>query len=362
MSHSYRGVGWSRQKRRYDLVVVTSAFAYLAAFAVVTVATQPYVTAETVILRATGSLAFVMLTAVLLIGPLARISARWLPVLYNRRHLGVATFLAALAHGAFATFQFHGLGDLNPVVSLLVSDGEFGDGRGIPFQPLGAVVLAVLFVMAATSHDFWLATLTPRVWKGIHMAVYPAYALLLGHVALGALQGEGKDYLWPVLAGAAATVFSLHLHTGLKQRRLDRTPPSRRPSPDAPQGYVRTIVAAEIPDAEGRVVSLGDEDVAVFRNGSVISCLSNVCSHQMGPLGEGRIVDGCVTCPWHGFQYDPVTGCAPAPFTDRVATYDVVVRDGIVWVSPVANPLGAIARIAQLDGDDAHPVWEGADP
>ena len=42
----------------------------------------------------------------------------------------------------------------------------------------------ILFLMAATSHDFWLVVCTPRVWKGLHMAVYAAYALLVGHVGL----------------------------------------------------------------------------------------------------------------------------------------------------------------------------------
>ena len=30
---------------------------------------------------------------------------------------------------------------------------------------------------------------------------------------------------------------------------------------------------------------------------------------EWGPLGEGKIVDGCITCPWHGFQYRPQDGC-----------------------------------------------------
>ena len=353
MSHTYRGVGWSPQKRKYDLVVVACAVAYLATFSSVTLATQPHVTIETLILRASGSLAFVMLSGILLIGPLARISPRFLPVLYNRRHLGVATFIAGLVHGALAIFQFHALGDINPFVSVLTSDGSLGNGGGIPFQPLGSVVLGVLFIMAATSHDFWLANLTPRVWKSLHMMVYAAYAVLLGHVALGALQGEGKDYLWPVIAASAVAVFALHLYTGLAERRRDRDEPAADAAPrqtdgSIPAGYVRTIVAGEIPDSEGRVVSLGEERVAVFRDGSTISCISNVCCHQMGPLGEGRIIDGCITCPWHGFQYDPLTGRAPPPFTDRLETYDVAIQDGHVWVNPVANPLGTATRTARL--------------
>ena len=349
MSHFYQAVGWSPQKRKYDLLVTLCVMVYLAVFATVTLAVQPYTTFETLLLRATGSLAFVMLSFILLIGPLARISPRFLPVLYNRRHLGVATFLVALVHGAFAIFQFHALGDVNPVASALANDGAFGDGGGIPFQPLGVIGLAILFLMAVTSHDFWLANLTPRVWKGLHMAVYAAYAILVGHIALGALQDEGKAYLWPVTGAVAATVFALQLYTGLAERRRDRGCARGTDAAEGgPAGYVRTVVANEIPDGEGRVVTLGDERVAVFRNGSEISCVSNVCRHQMGPIGEGRIIDGCITCPWHGFQYDPVTGCAPPPFDDRLETYDVALRDGFVWVNPVANPLGTACRTARL--------------
>ena len=236
MSHVYQAVGWSPQKRRYDLLIVLYMGLYLGAFTAVTVATQPHVTFETLLLRASGSLAFVMLSFILLIGPLARISPRFLPVLYNRRHLGVATFLVALAHGAFATLQFHALGDVNPLASVLSSDGSFTDGGAFPFQPFGVIALGVLFLMAATSHDFWLANLTPRVWKGLHMAVYGAYAVLLGHVGLGTLQGEGKEYLWPVTGAVAASVFALHLYTGVAERRRDRAPATDIRPPRTPRG------------------------------------------------------------------------------------------------------------------------------
>ena len=189
MSVAYRAVGWSPQKVKYDLAVAAFAGVYLAAFAGASLALQPQVSAETLVLRASGSLAFVMLTGALAAGPLARLSPRFLPVLRNRRHLGVATFLAASAHGALALFQFHFLGVLDPLASLLSGGGgPAGLDGDAPFQLLGALALAVLFVMAATSHDFWLATLTPATWKSLHMLVYAAYAALVGHVALGALR------------------------------------------------------------------------------------------------------------------------------------------------------------------------------
>jgi hypothetical protein len=55
------------------------------------------------LIRALGTCAFLLLHLVLCIGPLARFDRRFLPLLYNRRHLGVATFLVGLFHGALAT-------------------------------------------------------------------------------------------------------------------------------------------------------------------------------------------------------------------------------------------------------------------
>lgn len=354
MSVSYRAVGWSRRKIAYDLGVAAFAVVYLTVYAVAFQALQPRVTAETLVLRASGSLAFVMLAGVLAAGPLARLSPRFLWLLRNRRHLGVATFLAALVHGGLAFFQFHFLGALDPLASLLSGGGSEGFGGGAPFQLMGAFALAVLFVMASTSHDFWLAVLTPGTWKCLHMLVYAAFAALIGHVALGALQEEAGGYLWPVVGATTAALVAVQLAAGLRERRRDRAVlPAASAPPEA--GFVRTVRAGDIPENRAKVVALDRERVAVFRHKGVVSCVSNVCRHQMGPVGEGRIVDGCITCPWHGFQYDPVTGCAPPPFKDRLETHDVLIHDGFVWVDPTPNPLGTPARTAQ-----AGPAAEAA--
>ncbi|MFT4977044.1 MAG: sulfoxide reductase heme-binding subunit YedZ, partial [Myxococcota bacterium] len=70
------------------------------------------------------------------------------------------------------------------------------------------------------------------------------------------------------------------------------------------------------------------------------SAISGVCRHQGGPLAEGRIIDGCVTCPWHGYQYRPETGASPPPFTETVPTFRVRVEAGRVWVHPTPLPPG----------------------
>ena len=82
------------------------------------------------------------------------------------------------------------------------------------------------------------------------------------------------------------------------------------------------------------------EQLAIFRHERGFSAMSNVCRHQGGPLGEGRIVDGCVTCPWHGYQYLVESGTSPPPFSEKVETYRVVVERGRVRIDPNAHPPG----------------------
>jgi DMSO/TMAO reductase YedYZ heme-binding membrane subunit len=70
----------------------------------------------------------------------------------------------------------------------LTKVSDYGKFIGFPFKALGLVALLILFLMAATSHDYWLVFLTPPIWKGLHMALYVGYGLVVMHVALGAMQ------------------------------------------------------------------------------------------------------------------------------------------------------------------------------
>jgi nitrite reductase/ring-hydroxylating ferredoxin subunit len=93
------------------------------------------------------------------------------------------------------------------------------------------------------------------------------------------------------------------------------------------------------------VAAPGGERIAVFRDGGRIGALTNLCAHQNGPLGEGRIIDGCVTCPWHGYQYRLEDGCTPPPFTEKLATYWLRLRAGTLEVDSRPLPPGTPATI-----------------
>ena len=69
-------------------------------------------------------------------------------------------------------------------------------------------------------------------------------------------------------------------------------------------------------------------------------CIDNACPHQGGPLGEGSIEKGWLRCPWHGYDYSPLTGQPPGGFDDAPACYKTEVRDDGVWVAlPGEQPL-----------------------
>ena len=357
MGLAYRAVGWNRQKRIYDFTLWGGVLLYLGMFIGVGSSLVPAPTAETLLIRGLGTGAFLLLHVILCIGPLARLDRRFLPLLYNRRHMGVTMFLLALAHGVLSTVQYHALGNINPLLSLLTSNSRLASVSQFPFELLGLAGLAILFAMAVTSHDFWLANLTAPVWKALHMLVYPAYALLVMHVVLGLLQSERSPILAVLLVIGAATVLGLHLVAGAREAALDRPSQTQNSETDGAEApWVDVCAVDDIPDQRARIVSLAGDRVAVFRYDDKISALSNACQHQNGPLGEGRVIDGCVTCPWHGYQYMPESGASPPPFEERVPTFRVRVRGQRVEVDPRPLPAGTAVEPARCSAaaPEAH--------
>ena len=334
MSHRYRPVGWTRAKILYDAVLLAAVWLYITAYMtwgpLLQRVTQPLDGAR-LGMQAYGSCALLLLTLALSIGPLARLDPRFLPLLYNRRHLGVITCAVALGHAFQVLDWYFAFSPTPSLVGLLGADTAYGQLRGFPFIPLGIAAFLILAVLAVTSHDFWLAFLTPPLWKAIHMAIYAAYALAIAHVALGALQDARNPGLALLLAGCIATVVGLHLAAGTRD-------PAERA---APADWIDAGPAEAVPEGRAIVIHPAEgEAVAIFRHQGRLSAVSNLCAHQNGPLGEGRIVDGCITCPWHGYQYRPEDGCSPPPYTERIATYRLRVEDGRVLLDPRPNPPG----------------------
>jgi nitrite reductase/ring-hydroxylating ferredoxin subunit len=77
---------------------------------------------------------------------------------------------------------------------------------------------------------------------------------------------------------------------------------------------VKVAKSDEVPEGKGKQVSAGGKAVAVFRVGGALHAMDGVCPHRGGPLGEGAVADGIVTCPWHGWRFEVATGkCVNVP-------------------------------------------------
>ena len=110
----------------------------------------------------------------------------------------------------------------------------------------------------------------------------------------------------------------------------------------------RRVDPVDVP-AEGRVrsVVVDGQSVALTRCGGRFGALENRCPHQGGPVGEGSIENGWLRCPWHGYDYDPVSGKPPEGFTDAVTAYDVEERADGVYVK-VPEPPAQVRTVADV--------------
>ena len=336
MGLEYRAVQWNRQKRIYDFALAGGVGVFLILFAAGSKVLFPLVTDEIMLIRAFGAAAFLLLHIILCIGPLCRLDKRFLPLLYNRRHAGVTLCLLGVIHAALVVLTYHAGGDTNPLLSIFKGSPLTGSIAGVPFQPFGFFALLILMLMAATSHDFWLANLGAPVWKALHMLVYVAYALLILHVTFGVLQAELNPILVAVTAIGLVTVLGLHVTAAFREAPADQA----RDKAAEDDGFVDACAVAELPENRARIICLSGERVAIFKYDGKVSAVSNVCQHQNGPLGEGKILNGCITCPWHGYQYVPETGASPPPFVEKVPTFQVRVKNGRVLVHPKPNQAG----------------------
>ncbi len=330
MSAGYAPVQVNRFKIGFDIVVVVLVVAFTQVFETwsraVYTGNERFI-AETIGMRAWGACGFVLLTLILSIGPLARLDRRFLPLLYNRRHLGVITFFVLAYHAQQVLDWYHGNSRVPQLESLFLHDTSW-HVASLPFQIFGAVALAYLFLMAATSHDFWNKNLGAWGWKTLHLGVYFVYALAVLHVAFGAMQFDTHVGNALLLGGSVAWVGGLHVVAAFRSRAADVDSPVE-------DGWIDAGPRSAL--VEGKPIAVtppNAERIAVMLHEGEVYALHAVCRHQGGPLDEGRIIDGCLTCPWHGWQYRPDTGKSPPPFTEEVATYPVKIEGDRVYVNP----------------------------
>ncbi len=341
MSVKYTPVQWNANKWFYDAIMLASVAAFLWVFLYLTPQFDPATNPQIHNARAFGACAFVMLSVILCIGPLARLDRRFLPLLYNRRHFGVMTAFVAMTHAGYILNWYFNFSSSDKYVGLLYANSSFGQIAGFPFEIFGIFALICLLVLAATSHDFWLKFLTPPVWKRLHYLIYAAYFAVAAHISLGILQDQQNHIFTVLFMLGAGAVIVLHIAAWLAERRA--------PAAAKDGAWHEVAHSSDFKEGFAKIATLPNGDrVAVFLMEGKLSAIANACAHQNGPLGEGKIIDCLVTCPWHGFQYDVRSGRSPAPFTEKVPTYRIRLENGMVEVHPDANPPGTYVEPVEI--------------
>ena len=115
---------------------------------------------------------------------------------------------------------------------------------------------------------------------------------------------------------------------------------------------------SDMQDGDVRAVEVNGMKLAITRYEGQFGALDHHCPHQGGPLGDGEIKckgknDCYVTCPWHGYEFHPITGKGPAGFEDFVPAYKIEERDDGIYVQ-----LPSDIKTAEVSMPEAHPTSE----
>ena len=108
--------------------------------------------------------------------------------------------------------------------------------------------------------------------------------------------------------------------------------------------WVRVAEVDELPHGRVKTITAGTHSMALTNVDGVLTAMDNRCPHQGGPLGEGTIEIGndgqCwLRCPWHGWDFDPVTGLSPGGHDDTgQQLFPIEMRGDGVYVGLQAEP------------------------
>ena len=132
---------------------------------------------------------------------------------------------------------------------------------------------------------------------------------------------RGKGVTLSVLGAAAATA-GAYLGGHLAWRKGVNV--DRHAWDHAPDDWVGFDLPAPLEDGSPLVLTVGDDPVLVVRQGDMVHAVSDRCGHAGGPLHEGDLAGGCVTCPWHRSRFRLADGAVvQGPATAPQPAYDV---------------------------------------
>ena len=96
--------------------------------------------------------------------------------------------------------------------------------------------------------------------------------------------------------------------------------------------WQKVAKVTDIADGAGQVLDISGESIALFHVKGKFYAMANHCPHRGGPLADGHVEDGQVTCPWHGWQFDVKSGeCQTMPGSKQKC-YTTKIENGEVFI------------------------------
>jgi nitrite reductase/ring-hydroxylating ferredoxin subunit/uncharacterized membrane protein len=199
---------------------------------------------------------------------------------------------------------------------------------------VGAGIVAAVPTAAAGLSD-WADAEPDGRRVGLVHASCNTLALLCYSSSLAArLLGWRKAGVGLGLAGAAAISAGGYLGGHLSY--VQQVGVEKKRFADGPKGWTAVLDAADLAEGAPRVVRADDTDVLLVREGNRLHALWAHCTHELGPLAEGKFADGCVTCPWHGSTFRLADGkVVRGPAASSQPVFETRVTDGKVEVRAV---------------------------
>ena len=192
---------------------------------------------------------------------------------------------------------------------------------------VGAGIAAAVPTAAAGLSD-WADAEPEGRRVGLVHASCNSLALLCYSASLAArLLGRRKAGVGLGLAGAAAMSAGGYLGGHLSY--VQAVGVEKKRFAGGPAKWTAVLDAADLAEGAPRVVRAGDTEVLLYREGGRLNALWASCTHECGPLAEGRFADGNVTCPWHGSTFRLADGkVVRGPAAASQPVYETRVTDG----------------------------------
>jgi nitrite reductase/ring-hydroxylating ferredoxin subunit len=216
------------------------------------------------------------------------------------------------------------------VMSALL-DAVGGPAEGAADLLVTAGVVAAVPTAAAGLND-WSDTVGPEARVGLVHATANTTALSL-YLASAVARARGRRRGGKALGLAGLGVLlggaylGGHLSFGMGVD-VNRTAWEQRPDQWTP-----VLADTELADGEHRKADAGGVPVLLYRTEGTVYALDSTCTHMGGPLEEGAISDGCVTCPWHGSTFRFADGSiVRGPASTPEPCYQTRIQDGRIEV------------------------------